>query len=635
MRLACLVVLTVSFAASAEDPPPPSSGNEMPKAAPKRLPSEAESKLAFEKFLAEAKSPKRDCAKLISPWTRLMFALARPTNEEVKAEMDSYLWLARCAEKQKYFVLLGDLADMMMKADAKLGHPELLARAFLGLNSPQLALKVLEKAQADNAKDADVALTTAKVHCRVREWEKCLAAADRTVKLVTKPKSPEGKETLNRAQKYRARALLHTGKLDLAAKAAALSEKLGGDKEELAEVKKQLVPAKTFKALVETEHQPIVPLGIYHLMGKKGGAKGLVRFFIANIGDDRQFRVEATIEGVTTPVSKTETVLKNQPAAIEVTPNLAPGFDLASVTGSRPAQLNLKVVALTDKGEQVVFQDSPQIELKPRDFLPTATFVDEEKALSENHALYMAAWVTPSAKAVETFLTEAKSRAPRNTFSGEQSATIPQVKALFDTLKARGVSYVMNPEMLAGTGYGQRARLPGDVLTSTNAQCLEGAILYATLMEAIGLQPAIILVPGHAFVAWKTSPGDLEVAMSWKPVVADAGTVPLGPSEVVIDGGVLLPDGGLSTPPGAESDGGAAPAARDAGAGPKPPPNPYARAKISRWMFLETTMTHDAEYDTAVLVGGREYDSAAYFGRAKMLVLPELRQLGIAPQPYP
>ncbi|MBK7862474.1 MAG: hypothetical protein IPJ65_28465 [Archangiaceae bacterium] len=502
----------------------------------------------------------------------------------------------------------------------------------MGLNSPQMALKVLEKAEANDAKDPDVALTHAKVRCRIREWDKCLAAADKTVKLVKKPKSPEGKETLNRAQKYRARALLHTGKLDLAVKAVQASEKLGGDVEDLAEVKKALVPAKTFKAVIETDHQPIVPLGIYHLMGKQGGARGLVRFFIANIGEDRQFRVEASIDGVTAPVTRTETVLKNQPASIEVTPHLAPGFDVASVTAARSAQLNLKVVAISDKGEQVVFQDSPSIELKPRDFLPTATFVDEERALTENQAMYMAAWVTPSSKAVESFLTEAKSRAPRNTFSGEQSATIPQVKALFDTLKARGVSYVMNPEMLAGTGYGQRARLPGDVLTSTNAQCLEGAILYATLMEAIGLQPAIVLVPGHAFVAWKAAPKDLEYAAQWAPPVADAGVVPLGPSEVVIDGGAMA-DGGLLAN---DADAGAAPAAaRDAGAGVKPPPNPYARARTTKWLFLETTMTHDAEYDTAVLVGGREYDSAAYYGRAKLLVLPELRQLGIAPQPYP
>src|SRR5207253_5659961 len=109
MRHWTLLFAIVPFLAFAEDPPPPSTGNEMPKAPPKRLPSQDESRAEFDRFLAEAKNPKRDCGKLISPWTRLMFALARPTLDDVKRDMESYLWLARCAEKQRYYVLEGDL----------------------------------------------------------------------------------------------------------------------------------------------------------------------------------------------------------------------------------------------------------------------------------------------------------------------------------------------------------------------------------------------------------------------------------------------------------------------------------------------------------------------------------------------
>jgi len=38
------------------------------------------------------------------------------------------------------------------------------------------------------------------------------------------------------------------------------------------------------------------------------------------------------------------------------------------------------------------------------------------------------------------------------------------------------------------------------------ANCIDGAVLYASLFEAIGLEPVIVLVPGHAFVGVKTSP---------------------------------------------------------------------------------------------------------------------------------
>lgn len=66
------------------------------------------------------------------------------------------------------------------------------------------------------------------------------------------------------------------------------------------------------------------------------------------------------------------------------------------------------------------------------------------------------------------------------------------------------MTYVMDPNVTSTASFVQRTRLPAEVLTTTNAQCLEGTLLFATLMESIGLQPIIVLVPGHAFVGWHT-----------------------------------------------------------------------------------------------------------------------------------
>lgn len=66
------------------------------------------------------------------------------------------------------------------------------------------------------------------------------------------------------------------------------------------------------------------------------------------------------------------------------------------------------------------------------------------------------------------------------------------------------MTYVMDPDVTAMTAFVQRTRLPGEVLSSTNAQCLEGTLTFATLMEAIGIKPIVVLVPGHAFIGWHT-----------------------------------------------------------------------------------------------------------------------------------
>jgi hypothetical protein len=487
-------------------PPPPSTGKELPQAQRSKLPTVEEAKAYWSAALAKAKAETRDCAKLIGPAARLAFTLADPSPDDVKANLESYLWLARCAEKQRYFVFMADLGKLMAQADAENGHLELLGRAVLGLGATGAAVELLDKAAKRFPKDADIALTQAKARCRARDWDKCLERADAAIELAKTMKDADQTAIGARAQKYKARAFLHQGKMVDADLAISLADLQNGDAEDVEQLRDALIPAKTYKVVVEADHSPYVALGIYHLSGKAGTGP-LVTLHLTNIGQEKQVRIEAGIQGVTAVSTKTVNLQKGKDVTVELTPPLLPTFDPVSVRATRKAALDIKVTSIGKKGkEQLVLQESPEVELEPRDFLPLVTSVDAEH--SERQFSYLGAWVTPNVKAVDAFLSTAKQGAPRSTFAGEQTATVPQVNAIFDALKAKGVSYVMDPDVLSGVGFGQRTRLPAEVLTTTNAQCLEGALLYASLLEAIGLKTAIVLVPGHAFVAWKASPGD-------------------------------------------------------------------------------------------------------------------------------
>ena len=48
-------------------------------------------------------------------------------------------------------------------------------------------------------------------------------------------------------------------------------------------------------------------------------------------------------------------------------------------------------------------------------------------------------------------------------------------------------------------GETQRVRLPRETLELSNANCIDVSVAFASAMENIGLQPVIIIVPGHAF----------------------------------------------------------------------------------------------------------------------------------------
>jgi hypothetical protein len=350
------------------------------------------------------------------------------------------------------------------------------------------------------------------------QWPSCLAGMDDAIKTARGiPAMPNEKAFEGNADVHRADAMMHLGQLDQAQAAIDAADKLGASKQDVSGIRKDLVPARMSKVVIDEFHQTEIPLGIYHLYGKAKEAGLPAQVWITNVGPkDRQLRVEAEVVGVTNVFSNTVTVLKGMSEIVPIVPTLKAGFDVAAQRSETSAQMHVNVTALDpapagDDGtsaappqrgrhESVVYDVSDQVTVLPRDRLVLAMKVDEDATRPFDD--YMGAWVTPNAKAIDAFLQAAKKRAPRETFAGTQASTLPQVQAIYDELHERGVSYVMDPEVASDTGFAQRTRLPSEVLTSENAQCLEGAILFATMMEAIGLDPMIIRIPGHAFVGW-------------------------------------------------------------------------------------------------------------------------------------
>jgi hypothetical protein len=139
---------------------------------------------------------------------------------------------------------------------------------------------------------------------------------------------------------------------------------------------------------------------------------------------------------------------------------------------------------------------------------------DAETGIRQDLTPYYGAWVTPHIEPVQALVRDAADRVPDRRMAGYQGrrdpeATAAQVRALFETLKAEGLTYIDSViDFGAGRGYvTQRTRLPRESLEHRSANCIDGTVLMASLLEAASLQPAIVLVPGHAFVAWETWEG--------------------------------------------------------------------------------------------------------------------------------
>lgn len=121
---------------------------------------------------------------------------------------------------------------------------------------------------------------------------------------------------------------------------------------------------------------------------------------------------------------------------------------------------------------------------------------------------YLAAWVTPNAPQVMELLRRAAEVHPDRRIVGYQvdpAGVRTQVQCVFEALKAEQLTYV-NSLVSFGAGaevQTQRVRLPREALEYRSANCIDGTVLLASVLEFASLNPGIVVVPGHAFLAWQ------------------------------------------------------------------------------------------------------------------------------------
>ena len=132
-----------------------------------------------------------------------------------------------------------------------------------------------------------------------------------------------------------------------------------------------------------------------------------------------------------------------------------------------------------------------------------------------DHFIYaplIASWVTPHDSAVEKLLAHAKEFMPGRRLpgyepwkdaAGQEASTRLQARAIYLALQKHGVSYVKS-SLTFGSGknseYSERIRTPRESLNNGSANCIDGVVMFASLFENLGMDPEIIVIPGHAYV---------------------------------------------------------------------------------------------------------------------------------------
>jgi hypothetical protein len=132
------------------------------------------------------------------------------------------------------------------------------------------------------------------------------------------------------------------------------------------------------------------------------------------------------------------------------------------------------------------------------------------------YAPFIASWVTPHDERVEEILRQAKEfmpgrrlpgYEPEKDAAGQEQMTYTEARAIYKALQEAGVSYVKSSMTLGGhQDASERVRMPGQSLRDASANCIDGVVMYAALFENLGMEPVVVLVPGHAYVGVRESP---------------------------------------------------------------------------------------------------------------------------------
>lgn len=231
----------------------------------------------------------------------------------------------------------------------------------------------------------------------------------------------------------------------------------------------------------------------------------------------RRMRVTSFIEGYTARAIDTREIPAGpNPVEIKQLPTFFPQA-IKGLNELTRATLNVLVEELGEAAERVESHSTHPVWLLARNTAPMAVR-DPKTGKWVDLSRYLGAFVTPNAPELLTFLNQAADLHPQKQlpgYQGDAAQVEPQVRSIFEALKtAAGIRYVNS---IIAFGHGddatnQRVRLPRESLLTRQANCIDGTVLYASLLEAISLNPAIVIIPGHAFLGWQTW---TEVDASW------------------------------------------------------------------------------------------------------------------------
>jgi hypothetical protein len=230
-----------------------------------------------------------------------------------------------------------------------------------------------------------------------------------------------------------------------------------------------------------------------------GDRDGLLGVKLVSPKKDTQIKVTITCDDVMEE-SQFSGKLSEKGKEYHIYPKIKYRFTkLAEVTQATPVSMTFRLQIGNDVDEQTA-----TVMLRPIHDCP---FLVQEGELVLNTSFTFAAYVNEQHPFLDKLLREALDIGIVESFSGyqqDEAEVIRQVYAIWDALVTRDVRYssITATSVKAQSVASQHVRLIEESLNNSQANCVDGSVLLASALRKIGIEPFLVLVPGHCYVGF-------------------------------------------------------------------------------------------------------------------------------------
>jgi hypothetical protein len=271
------------------------------------------------------------------------------------------------------------------------------------------------------------------------------------------------------------------------------------------EMDKQIFPA----LFLATATQPVVKSQI---AGVIGDAQGKIGMHIINPNPNTKLKIVIEIDSLL-KAQEFETTLTEKGKYYQIYPELVWNWEaLKRAKKPTPANANFTLYLngkLIEKKNVVVRIRSVNEAVYAYSYL-----LDENRWA--NTKWLFAAYVNEDHEWIDKILKDALNAKIVDSFTGYQEdykKVIYQVFAVWYALQKREFKY-SSITNTSGTGttakvYSQYVRLFEESINASQANCVDGSVLIASILKKIGLRVGLVLIPGHCFLVFDlTGKGD-------------------------------------------------------------------------------------------------------------------------------